>query len=156
MFNRFIRVVRFQILVPSIAACLVVLLLLAASPLRAQSFDPTLTVGAGIQGTYQHTDQTGAPTTDNFALNHLRLYFSGDITKNFSAMVNTDYDSGSDTMKVLDAVGEFHTSPMLNIWFGRFLPPSDRDNFTGPFYANMFSFRQAHSMALPPTPGVTV
>ena len=25
---------------------------------------------------------------------------------------------------------------MFNVWFGRFLPPSDRDNFTGPFYAN--------------------
>jgi hypothetical protein len=139
MLTRFTRALQFYILVRCVPACAVVLLVLAALPARAQMFDPTLTVGAGIQGTYQHTDPTGGVTTDNFALNHLRLYFSGDITKNFSAMINTDYDSGSDTMKVLDAVGEFHTSPMLNIWFGRFLPPSDRDNYTGPFYANMFS-----------------
>jgi hypothetical protein len=38
---------------------------------------------------------------------------------------------------VLDAVGELHTSsPKFNVWFGRFLPPSDRANLYGPFYAN--------------------
>ena len=25
---------------------------------------------------------------------------------------------------------------MFNVWFGRFIPPTDRDNFTGPFYSN--------------------
>ena len=99
-------------------------------------FDPTLTVGAGIQGSYVHTEPDGGTDLDQFELNHLRLYFSGDITKNFSAMINTDYTSSSNTMNVLDAVGEFHTSPMFNIWFGRFLPPSDRANFHGPFYSN--------------------
>jgi hypothetical protein len=79
-------------------------------------------------------------TLDQFELDHLRLYFSGDITKDISAMVNTDYSSSpGDVMQVLDAVGEFHTSPMFNIWFGRFLPPSDRDNYTGPFYANLWA-----------------
>src|SRR5262245_20473014 len=93
-------------------------LLLAALPAGAQTFDPTLTVGAGIQGSYVHTEPNGSPSTDQFQLNHLRLYFSGDITKNFSAMVNTDYSSSTDNMQVLDAVGMFHTSPKFNIWFG--------------------------------------
>ena len=70
------------------------------------------------------------PLSINSQLNHLRLYFSGDITKNLSAMVNTDYNSSTNNMQVLDAVGEFHTSPKFNVWFGRFLPPSDRANFT--------------------------
>ena len=72
-------------------------------------------------------------------MNHLRLYFSGDITKDISAMINTDYSSGPNTMQVLDAVGMYHPSPMFNIWFGRFLPPSDRANMYGPFYANQFA-----------------
>ena len=99
-------------------------------------FEPTLTVGAGIQSSYLHTQPNGGKALDQFALNHLRLYFSGDITKNISAMVNTDYNSVTNNMQVLDAVGEFHTSPMFNVWFGRFLPPSDRANLYGPFYAN--------------------
>ena len=51
-------------------------------------------------------------------------------------MFNTDYNSTTNNMEMLDAVGEFHISPMFNIWFGRFLPPSDRANLYGPFYAN--------------------
>ena len=135
MLTRFIQAVRFTFL-RYVTACLVGLLMLAASPVWAQTFEPTLTVGAGIQGSYEHTQPDGGKALDQFALDHLRLYFSGDITKNISAMVNTDYSSVTNTMQVLDAVGEFHTSPMFNVWFGRFLPPSDRANLYGPFYAN--------------------
>ncbi len=43
-------------------------------------------------------------------------------------MFNTDYNNVTDNMEILDAVGEFHISPKFNVWFGRFLPPSDRAN----------------------------
>ena len=39
-------------------------------------------------------------------------------------------------MEILDGVAEFHGSPKLNVWIGRFLPPSDRANLYGPFYSN--------------------
>jgi hypothetical protein len=108
------------------------------SPLRAQSdsFEPTISVGGGIQSSYYHTETDGSKSLDDFALNHARLYFGGDITKNISVMFNTDYNNVTNTMEILDAVGEFHFSPKLNIWFGRFLPPSDRANLYGPFYAH--------------------
>jgi len=118
---------------------LILLLSLAASPTQAQSdntFDPSFSVGGGIQTSFQHTEPTGAPNTNDFTLDHARLYFNGDVTKYISVMFNTDYTSGNDNMNILDAVGQFHFSPKVNIWFGRFLPPSDRDNLTGPFYAN--------------------
>lgn len=99
-------------------------------------FQPTLTVGAGVQTSYDHDQPSGGTETDQFALNHLRLYFSGDITSFLSGMVNTEYNSSTNNLGVLDAVGEFHTSPMFNVWFGRFLPPSDRANLYGPFYSN--------------------
>lgn len=114
-------------------------LVFAATPLWAQTFEPTLTVGGGIQGSYVHTDTTGvSPQLDQFELDHLRLYFSGDITKDISAMINTDYTSSGDYMQVLDAVGQYHPSSKFNVWFGRFIPPSDRANFHGPFYSNEF------------------
>jgi hypothetical protein len=117
-------------------AWLVACLILLASPLRAQTFEPSFTVGAGIQTDYQHS-QTGSVPDDQFSLGHARIYLGGDITPNISAMFNTDYSTSSNTLGILDAVAQFHTkSPMFNVWFGRFLPPSDRDNFTGPFYAN--------------------
>jgi hypothetical protein len=112
------------------------LALLAASPLQAQAFQPTLTVGAGIQTNYGHDEPAIGNGLDQFALGHARLYFSGDITNNISAMVNTDYDTVTNQMEILDAVGQFHASPKFNVWFGRFLPPSDRANLYGPFYSN--------------------
>jgi hypothetical protein len=111
-------------------------LMWSASPLFAQDFTPTLTVGAGIQTSFDHSQPEVGNSLDQFQLNHLRLYFSGDITPYLSAMVNTEYNSGNNNIGVLDAVGQFHKGPMLNVWFGRFLPPSDRANMYGPFYAN--------------------
>jgi hypothetical protein len=115
---------------------LVVVLVFAVSTLRAQTFEPSLTVGGGIQTSYQHVEADAAPD-DQFSLGHARIYLSGDITPNISAMFNTEYNTNDNSMQILDAAAQFHTSsPMFNVWFGRFIPPTDRDNFTGPFYSN--------------------
>ncbi len=111
-------------------------LIVWAAPLRAQTFEPSFTVGAGIQTNYDHSETDGAPSADQFLLDHARLYFSGDVTPDISVMFNTDYDSSSNEMEILDAVGEYHPSSKFNVWFGRFLPPSDRANLYGPFYSN--------------------
>jgi hypothetical protein len=111
-------------------------LICAISPMHAQTFKPTISVGAGIQTNYDHSKTDGAKSIEQFPLDHLRLYFGGDVTEHISAMVNTDYQSSTNQMQILDAVGEFHGSPKVNVWFGRFLPPSDRANLYGPFYAN--------------------
>jgi len=39
-------------------------------------------------------------------------------------------------MGIMDAVAQIGISPKFNIWAGRFLPPSDRANLYGPFYAH--------------------
>ena len=135
---RCVRVARAFLVMRCQPVWLLGLLILATSPLRAQTdtFEPTLTVGGGIQSSYDHTEPDGGNGLDQFSLNHARLYFSGDVTKNISVMFNTDYNNVTNTMEILDAVGEFHFSPKFNIWFGRFLPPSDRANLYGPFYSH--------------------
>ncbi len=118
------------------------LVILGGMPLRAQSdssFEPSVTVGAGLQTNYQHNAPDGSSSTDQFSLDHIRLYLSGDVTKNISVMFNTDYLGSDNSMQVLDAVGQFHFNSHANVWVGRFLPPSDRDNFTGPFYSNAWA-----------------
>jgi len=131
----FHRVVQGIGLAPSLLICVT---LLAAS-VYGQAFEPSLTVGAGIQGSYSHTETSGTPGLDQFSLNHARIYLGGDVTKDISVMFNTDYNNTTNTMEILDAVGQFHVSPKFNVWFGRFLPPSDRANLYGPFYANEWS-----------------
>ena len=110
-------------------------LLVLAPPSRAQVTLGPITVGGGLQTSFESTNPTGGATTDQFELNHARLYVSGPVTKDISFMFNTDYDSVTNKIGVLDAVAQFSFSPEVNIWAGRFLPPSDRANLTGPFYS---------------------
>jgi hypothetical protein len=95
-----------------------------------------VTVGAGLRTDFLSTTPTGGPTTDQFQINDIRLYVNGDVYKDIKFMFNTDYNSADNSVQVLDAVARIEVSPEFNIWFGRFLPPSDRANLYGPFFAN--------------------
>ena len=119
-----------------LSAWLVVLLLLLAPLLRGQAFEPTVTVGAGVQGSYQGIEPTGGSALNQFSLDHARIYLSGTVTPQISVMFNTDYNTVTNNAGILDAAGQFDISPKFNVWVGRFLPPSDRANLYGPFYAN--------------------
>jgi hypothetical protein len=110
--------------------------LVIAPPSRAQITLGPVTVGAGLQTSFEHTQTDGATDTNQFAVDHIRLYVNGPITDNIKFMFNTDYDSVTNKIGVLDAVAQFEFSPQVNVWVGRFLPPSDRANLYGPFYSN--------------------
>ena len=129
MFSRRGRSVRVMIPQRCLPAWFAGFLILAASPLRAQTFEPTLSVSAGIQTSYQHIDTKGTTPLDRFSLDHARIYINGNITKEIGLMFNTEYDSFTNKIGILDAAGQFSISPKLNVWFGRFLPPSDHATF---------------------------
>jgi hypothetical protein len=118
-------------------ALLAGVLLCAASPSTAQTAVtlPPVSVGAGVQTSYVHTSPDGGDSTDTFPLNSVRLYVSGSATGKIKYMFNTEYDSNNH-INVLDAAAQFEMSPAVNIWVGRMLPPSDRANLYGPYYAN--------------------
>jgi hypothetical protein len=116
---------------------LVLLALLISAPAsRAQIDLGPVTVGAGLQTSYAHTEPDGGKTTDQFEVDHARLYVNGTVTENIKFMFNTDYDSVSNKIEVLDAVAQINLGPSFNIWAGRFLEPSDRANLYGPFYSH--------------------
>jgi hypothetical protein len=110
--------------------------LVSASLSRAQLNLGPVTVGAGLRTDFVSTTPTGEPTTNDFQLNDIRLYVNGDVYKDLKFMFNTDYNSIDNSVQVLDAVARLEVSPEFNIWFGRFLPPSDRANLYGPFFAH--------------------
>ena len=122
---------------PALAAsCLV---LLVGTPLQAQDAPlPPITVGAGLQTSFVHTDSDAedSDSTDAFKLDHARLYVNGSVTPTIKFMFNTEYQSATNNVEILDAVARFEMSPKFNIWAGRFLPPSDRANLYGPFYSH--------------------
>jgi hypothetical protein len=111
--------------------------LIAAPFSHAQANLGPITVGAGLQTSYSGQNVTDGDFTNTFALNHARLYVSGPVYGDtIKFMFNTDYDSVTNKIGILDAVAQFSFSPHFNIWAGRFLEPSDRANLYGPFYAN--------------------
>ena len=121
--------------------CAPVLLLLLgflvlAPPSRAQVDLGPVTVGAGLRTSFVHIAPDGGTSTDQFQLNDIRLYVNGPVYKDIKFMFNTDYDSVTNKVGVLDAVAQIEVSPEFNIWAGRFLPPSDRANLYGPFFAH--------------------
>jgi hypothetical protein len=124
-------------------ALVIGLLSFAVKPLHAQTPAalPPVTVGAGVQTSFVHTEPEAGDSADNFQLNSIRLYVNGPVTRKINFTFNTEYDgiggtSSKNTVSVLDAIARFEFSDKLNFWAGRFLPPSDRANLYGPFYAH--------------------
>jgi len=111
-------------------------LLLGALPLAAQTTTPTVSLGAGLQSSYQFTKPDGADGTNQFLLNSARLYVSGTASKNIKFMFNTEYNGSTQAIGVIDAAAQISTSSKFNLWVGRFLPPSDRANLYGPYYSS--------------------
>jgi hypothetical protein len=116
-------------------------------PARADISLPPITVGAGLQTNFYDCDKgcvyspgtvnPGDSSVQGFALDTIRLYVNGAVTDQIKFTFNTEYTgSGTNTVEVLDAIGRFEFSDSFNIWAGRFLPPSDRANLYGPYYAN--------------------
>jgi hypothetical protein len=109
-------------------------LLAAPQSLFAQA--PSVSVGGGVQTSYVHTSPEDDDDTDEFPLNSVRLYVSGTAAPNIKIMFNTEYSGVDEDVNVIDAAAMFSFGDKLNIWAGRFLPPSDRANLYGPYHAS--------------------
>ena len=111
-------------------------LLLTAPALRAQEpATPSVSVGAGMRTSVTDNFPDGDDSYRTYALDSLRLYVSGVAAPHVKFMVNTEYDGGNH-IDVMDAAAQFEFTPKFNVWAGRFLPPSDRANKYGPYYAH--------------------
>lgn len=118
-------------------------LLIVTSGSSAMAAD--ISIGAGARTSFSSTDVDGTEEKVNdFVLNNMRLYTSGPVNDFINFTFNTEYQgsppAGSNDVEVLDAIARFEFSPAVNFWMGRFLPPSDRANLYGAYYANHWGF----------------
>jgi hypothetical protein len=118
------------------ALLLLLSVLISAVPLLAQSDQPKVTVGGGMRTSFAHSEPDTGQASDKFLFDSGRLYVNGTVTDQIKFMFNTEYDGATNKVGVLDAAARFEPSPKFNIWAGRFLPPSDRANLYGPYYAH--------------------
>jgi hypothetical protein len=110
-----------------------------------------VSVGGGLRTSFSSTDfdtsdgegGTDSDSFSDFAVNSARLYISGKATENIGFMFNTEYNSNDEEIRIIDAVAQFSfAGGKHNIWAGRFLPPSDRANLYGPYYASNWAVYQ--------------
>jgi Phosphate-selective porin O and P len=97
-----------------------------------------VSLGAGLRTSFVNND---ADDSSDFQINNLRLFLGGSVTDTIKFTVNTEYSSDND-LQLMDAIARFEFSDEFNIWAGRFLPPSDRSNLYGNFYANNWGVYQ--------------
>lgn len=126
----------------AVGTALLALGAMASAATPAATVDiPPVSLGAGLRTSFTQTSVDGvAQDTADFNLNSARIYIGGAVTEDIKFTFNTDYDGNDSKMQVIDAIGRFEFSPAFNIWAGRFLPPSDRANLNGPYYANEWGF----------------
>ena len=128
------------------AAAVAVAVALAAVAARADDLTlgpKSLSYGVGIRVGGGYTDAPsgassppsglGLPTLD------VRPYISGQIASWLKFEGNLDL-GGDARIRVLDAVAKFEPTDLFNVWMGRFLPPSDRANLSGPYYQNAWNY----------------
>jgi hypothetical protein len=132
------------------AAVTAVLLAARLNSAAADISIPPVSVGVGVQTSfyscqtgcvYSPGDITSGNSVEGFAVDSVRLYVNGGVTDQIKLTFNTEYTGsgsgpGQNKVEVMDAIGRFEFNDMFNIWAGRFLPPSDRANLYGPYYAN--------------------
>src|SRR5271154_4078669 len=86
---------------------------------------PAVSVGVGVQTGFYDCDKSclyspgtvpsGDSSVTGFALDSIRLYVNGSVTDTIKMTFNTEYTgSGTDTIIVMDAIGRFEFSDMLN------------------------------------------
>ena len=123
---------------PAVAAAEAKLAAPAAAPApKTLSYGVGLRVGGGLD------TSTGTVSSDNLGIKTLdvRPYISGQVHPLLKFEGHLDLNNADQSrIRVLDAVAKFELDDLFNVWLGRFLPPSDRANLSGPYYQNAWFF----------------
>jgi hypothetical protein len=104
--------------------------------------DSYLTLGLWMRTSYTSAEDAapnGSSRSNDFAVDSIRIITSGKLTKSIGGMVNFERQS-DESMRLLDVVAQFELMEGINLWFGRMLPPTDRANLAGPFFANVWEY----------------
>ena len=116
--------------------------------------DKWVSVGMGIRTSFSAREDrsaSGGQWSNDFAVDNARIYINGKIHKYVGFEFNTEcfncpragQAAGSPTsntfgsnsgMGLLDAIGKFEITDLVNVWFGRMLVPLERGELNGPFY----------------------
>lgn len=101
-----------------------------------------ISLGAGFRSSFRLIEDgtpSGADLAKDFQVESIRLYLNAQILRQWKLEFNTERESDG-KVRILDAVAKLEFQDSFNLWFGRFLPPSDRSNLSGPYFLGAFDF----------------
>ncbi len=105
------------------------------------SFGEDQSIGLGLEMRGSYTAfQHGTPLkTNHLNLDNISFKTTASLNKNIKAFISTDRDA-AENLKLKDVYARFDIAPEFNVMTGRMLPPSDRANLAGTYYALGWSF----------------
>jgi len=104
--------------------------------------DSSFSIGAGLRTSYtslENAAPNGTSNSNDFEVDSVRIFTSGEIIKGIKATANFER-TPNENLRILDAYGQVELYDAFNVWIGRMLPPSDRANLAGPYYANAWQY----------------
>lgn len=116
-----------------------------AEEIKIKIPDTTLTASMRTSFVSTSSDDPAAVDVADFALNSVDIYLNSKITENIKFSFSTEFNGTPssttyNTVQVQDAIAQFEYGPTLNVWAGRFLPPTDRANSYGAYFSNNWNF----------------
>jgi hypothetical protein len=120
-----------------------------APPPAPPADDPTAkALEAHAWGRVGTVISNGADKLNDVSQNaEVNVLLGGQIHKNFGYTANVvgTYPGGpgremQGTLGILDLIGRIELDPSFNLWVGRMLVPSDRSNFSGPWFQGPWNY----------------
>lgn len=111
------------------------------------SLDDTrwISLGAGVRASFfatQNAAPSGADYSKDFLVNNARLYVNGQIHEYLKFEFNTECvfcgNAARGEFILLDAIAKVDLSPHFNVWLGRLVVPSERQELNGPYFSTTF------------------
>ena len=112
----------------------------------------SISVGFGIRPSFRSFEDgavSNGGRARNFNLDNARIFLSGKMGDRISAYLHTDINNAQgfggddglgDGIRILDAAIDYQITDGVAVKMGRFLPPTDRSNLSGPFFINAWEF----------------
>ena len=94
-------------------------------------------------GAQQESGRDTRKWEKNFTVDSIQPHVAGQVHQYIEFEAGFDYSTGDDgdnDIHLLDGVVKFQFNEQFNLWGGRFLPPTDRANFSGAYNLNTWAF----------------
>ena len=128
----------------------------APSPEPLPKAPPAISTAFGLRVEGQVQGSGDKSKFNDFSLNtiYLEARFSGTIDKYFGWQANFNGSampaSSSGSASIMDLILKFDAADEFHVWGGRLLVPSDRSNFSGPFFMSPWNYPGFYVGGQPP------